>query len=274
MGTQFQVAARRLTMIVALGVFSSPLAAQHHDQGADNGREHDQGTGQQMENMDHGNQGQMQGTRQGRDGGGSSMGQNRENGMGQNREEGMAGMDGGMREQMMQRMRAMMGGGNQQASSGQSAFDAIKRVVDQLQQNPDTDWSQVNIDALHQHLVDMEHLTLFAEVARSDIDGGARFVVTGQGRTLQAIQRMLPMHAAALQEETQWQAQADVISGGARLEVTSADTTEAIKIQALGFMGIMVTGDHHTAHHLSMAGVSESEHSGMDHGSGDHSGHD
>ena len=46
---------------------------------------------------------------------------------------------------------------------------------------PKTDWSKVNIDALRQHLVDMNSVTLAANVKNEPIDGGMRFDVTGEG---------------------------------------------------------------------------------------------
>jgi hypothetical protein len=38
-----------------------------------------------------------------------------------------------------------------------------------------------------------------------------------------------------------------------KLVVTSSDPYEAVKLKALGFMGIMVQGAHHQPHHLMMA---------------------
>jgi hypothetical protein len=42
------------------------------------------------------------------------------------------------------------------ASSGQDAFGAISEIVRMLKANPRTDWSRVNIEALRQHLIDIE----------------------------------------------------------------------------------------------------------------------
>jgi hypothetical protein len=38
-----------------------------------------------------------------------------------------------------------------------------------------------------------------------------------------------------------------------KLSVTTNDAKQAIKLKALGFMGIMVQGGHHQPHHLMMA---------------------
>jgi hypothetical protein len=43
---------------------------------------------------------------------------------------------------------------------------------------------------------------------------------------------------------------------GVRLIVTVADpsdTAAVAKIRALGFIGLMATGDHHAAHHMALA---------------------
>ena len=47
-------------------------------------------------------------------------------------------------------------------SSGQSAFGAIAEIVQILEEDPATDWSRVDIDALREHLIDMEELVLHA----------------------------------------------------------------------------------------------------------------
>jgi hypothetical protein len=39
---------------------------------------------------------------------------------------------------------------------GQSAFAAIQEIVAMLEADPKTDWSRVNIEALRQHLIDMD----------------------------------------------------------------------------------------------------------------------
>ena len=65
--------------------------------------------------------------------------------------------------------------------AGQSAFAAIQEIVAILEADPKTDWSKVDIEALRQHLVDMDNVTLRAESKSEPVDGGLRFVVTGAG---------------------------------------------------------------------------------------------
>jgi hypothetical protein len=48
--------------------------------------------------------------------------------------------------------------------SGQAAFGAISEIVGILKEDPRTDWSKVNIEALRQHLIDMDEVTMRAAV--------------------------------------------------------------------------------------------------------------
>jgi hypothetical protein len=139
------------------------------------------------------------------------------------------------------------------AESGQSAFGAIQEIVAALQSDPRTDWSKADIDALRQHLIDMDEVTLRADVRKEPVEGGLRIEVTGTGRTLAAIQRMVPEHAHEIQGTNRWTVQAATLPNGVVLTVTAADPSATQRIRALGFMGIMVQGSHHRMHHLAMA---------------------
>jgi len=133
---------------------------------------------------------------------------------------------------------------------GQGAFAAIAEIVALLEADPKTDWSKVNIDALRTHLVDMNELTLHAAVRTTVAGSAVTFHVTGKGRTVAAIQRMVPAHSAQLREDYGWRIAAKTVPGGAEMTVTAADLA---RIKALGFFGIMATGAHHQAHHFQMA---------------------
>lgn len=50
-----------------------------------------------------------------------------------------------------------------------------------LEADPETDWSQVSIDRLRAHLVDMNEVTLKAETRQRRISKGLEIEVTGQG---------------------------------------------------------------------------------------------
>ena len=134
---------------------------------------------------------------------------------------------------------------------GQSAFAAIQEIVAHLLADPETDWSRVNIEALRQHLIDMNNVTLHAQVRESDIPGGARFDATSDDPAVTAsIRAMVPAHVATMNGVEGWSMTNKKIPGGSALTVTGAD---AQKIRALGFIGILTVGAHHQAHHLAIA---------------------
>jgi hypothetical protein len=135
---------------------------------------------------------------------------------------------------------------------GQDAFGAIQEVVQILQSDPKTDWSKVNIDALRQHLIDMNEVTLHAAATQRTFDSGIEITVTGEGRTLEAIKRMVPAHVSELRE-IGWNAKSDELPNGIKLTVLASEAQPLTKLKALGFMGILVQGAHHQPHHLLMA---------------------
>ena len=55
---------------------------------------------------------------------------------------------------------------------GQDAFGAIQEIVEMLNADPKTDWSKVDLEALRQHLIDMNEVTLKADASPKPIDGG------------------------------------------------------------------------------------------------------
>ena len=103
--------------------------------------------------------------------------------------------------------------------SGQDAYAAIAEVVRILETDRNTDWSKVNLEALRQHLIDMNDVTLRSMVKQSSVPGGAAFDVTGEGRTGEAIRRMLTAHAPMLEMLPAYTAVAEPLAGGARLTV-------------------------------------------------------
>lgn len=136
---------------------------------------------------------------------------------------------------------------------GQDAFAAIQEIVAILEADPKTDWSKVNLEALRQHLIDMSEVTLKAEAAPQQIDGGLRIAVTGSGRTLVAIQRMIPAWAETMNGHLGWNAKTAALPSGELLTVTASDPKEVQHIRGLGFIGLLVSGSHHQPHHLAMA---------------------
>lgn len=139
---------------------------------------------------------------------------------------------------------------------GQSAFTAIAEIVKMLDADPRTDWSKVNVEALRQHLIDMDEVTLRAQVATEPVEGGARFTVTGSGRTLDAIRRMTKSRAMTGTPDNSVRMSVEEISDGVRFTALAGDPSDAraiARIRGLGFIGVVSLGDHHAPHHLGIA---------------------
>lgn len=136
---------------------------------------------------------------------------------------------------------------------GQSAFAAIQETVASLEADPATDWSKVDIEALRQHLIDMNNVTLGADVVSEPIDNGARFRVSGAGAIRDSIRRMTTAHAATMNGAGGWNFKAEDAPEGAVLTVTVSNLADVAKVRALGFIGVLARGMHHQAHHLMIA---------------------
>jgi len=110
----------------------------------------------------------------------------------------------------------------------------------------------------------MNEVTLRADAAPKQIDCGLEIAVTGNGRTLVAIQRMVPAWARMMNGQHGWTAKADTLPNGELLTVTATDPKEIEHIRGLGFIGLLVSGSMHQPHHLAMArGEFEHEHLGQ-----------
>lgn len=133
---------------------------------------------------------------------------------------------------------------------GQGAFAAIAEIVALLQSDPATDWASVDIEALRQHLIDMDNVTMRSEVAVGPIPGGARFQVTSPDLAVaNSIRRMLTAHTATMDGSGVWQMTAVPSPAGAEITVIGDEA----QVRALGFVGLMTVGMHHQAHHLAIA---------------------
>jgi hypothetical protein len=146
---------------------------------------------------------------------------------------------------------------------GQAAFGAIAEVVRILEADPATDWSMVNVEALRQHLIDMDEMTMRSAVVQRSVPGGVALTVTGSGHTTAAIRHIASNHVKMLDSGSEYRAVATEIPGGARLTITARDTSDArvvARIRGLGFAGLMTEGDHHAAHHLALARGDASPH--------------
>jgi hypothetical protein len=136
---------------------------------------------------------------------------------------------------------------------GQGAIAAIQEIIGLLEADPATDWTQVRIEALRKHLIDMSELTLRAQVSTGEIPGGFAADVTGQGRTLDAIRRMVPEHVQLVDGYRGWSVRAEHTDGGYRLTATAGSAAESAHLRGLGFIGVMASQEHHPEHHWMIA---------------------
>ena len=162
-----------------------------------------------------------------------------------------------MPNDQMQMMHQQMVPGSQTTTPtmpGQDAFGAVQEIVRILEADPKTDWSKVNLEALRQHLIDMSEVTLKADAVTKPIDSGIEVTVTGTGRTVEAIQRMVPAQAHQVDQThlNGWSAKTEPLPNGVLLTVTAGDPQQVQHIRGLGFIGFMASGSHHQAHHLAM----------------------
>ena len=135
---------------------------------------------------------------------------------------------------------------------GQSAFAALQEIIARLEADPKTDWSKVDIEALRQHLIDMDNVTLRARVRSEPFDGGLNFVVTGEGETADSIRHMTLAHAATMNSAGGWAYSATARPDGAEMRVT-VPPQDLVKLKALGCIGVLTRGMHHQMHHLMIA---------------------
>lgn len=136
------------------------------------------------------------------------------------------------------------------SESGQGAFAAIQEIVTILMADPDTDWSTVDVEALRQHLIDMDNVALRARVVREVTPDGVTFSATSQMPDIAAsIERMTIAHARTMSGQAGITLTAASVPGGARLSATGNPEL----LNALGFIGIMSLGAHHQDHHLALA---------------------
>ena len=163
-------------------------------------------------------------------------------------------------QEMMRQHQGMMGGHDRMHGAsttptlpGQDAFGAIQEIVRILDADPKTDWSKIDLEALRQHLIDMNEVTLKAEAVSKQIDGGLEIAVTGSGRTLVAIQRMIPAWVQMANGHEGWTARVAELPDGELLTVTATDSKEVQHIRGLGFIGLLASGSWHQPHHLAMA---------------------
>ncbi len=137
--------------------------------------------------------------------------------------------------------------------TGQSQFAAIAEIVILLRDDPHTDWAQVNIKALRDHLVDMDNVTTRAAVERQVNGLSVTFVVTGDEVVATSIGRMVLAHNPMLQQSSGWAVTAEKRANGAAMTLQVKTSAELEQVLGLGFFGVMTVGAHHQQHHMMIA---------------------
>lgn len=136
---------------------------------------------------------------------------------------------------------------------GQGAFASLSEIVSVLEADPKTDWSQVNLGALRDHLVDMDRLVTHTSVNELELTNGVRAIASGDADTIATLRRMVPAHAAELAKDDRWDVEVKEAAENLELTVTSADIAVIARIKGLGFFGLMASQDHHKEHHMMLA---------------------
>ncbi|UZD90832.1 hypothetical protein [Cognatishimia activa] len=149
---------------------------------------------------------------------------------------------------------------NHPVETGQSAFAAISEIVEILSNDPKTDWETIDVQALREHLRDMELVTTEASVAIQVEGNSVEFTVFGAGDVEQAVQRMTLAHAPMLQAASGWLVTSQPSNDGAIMRVEVQTDEDLARVVALGFFGIMTIGAHHQAHHLEIASGNDPHH--------------
>lgn len=139
-------------------------------------------------------------------------------------------------------------------AAGNDAFGAMQEAIQKLDADPHTDWSKVNLEALRQHLVDMQNFTLHVEVlSQTPIAQGIKAVVRPTTAHSEAsLERVFAAHPPQLKRETSWEMHVAKQGNMFVLTVTTPNSAEVDRLRGLGYIGVMALGAHHQLHHWEM----------------------
>jgi len=156
---------------------------------------------------------------------------------------------------MMNHAHLMKSSNGMLTEAGNDAFGTIQEVIAQLNNDPNTDWSQVNLEALRQHLLDMQDMTLNVEVLDQRVlPQGLEVVLKATTeRAEAALDRVFQAHPAQLKRETGWEMQVVKYKNQYTVSTRAKNSRDIKKIQGLGYIGWMASGNHHQPHHWAMA---------------------
>ncbi|MFK7880745.1 hypothetical protein [Roseobacter sp.] len=144
-------------------------------------------------------------------------------------------------------------GGGDLLQTGQAQFAAISEIVEILRNDPATEWENVNLRALRDHLVDMDNVTARSTVVTKADGNIVTFTIIGENEVVPSIQSMVTSHSPMLAAETGWSVASTSISDGATMAIEVPDHTDLNQVLGLGFYGVLTIGAHHKKHHLMIA---------------------
>lgn len=140
-------------------------------------------------------------------------------------------------------------------AAGNALFGTIQEVITSLDADPDTDWTKVDLEALRQHLIDMENFSSHVDVlSQTDTDKGSLIVIQPTTEAARgSLTRALAAHPGMLNQETGWTMTVSAVGLTYELSVETDKSEEIARLRGLGYIGVMALGDHHQVHHWLMA---------------------
>lgn len=141
------------------------------------------------------------------------------------------------------------------AAPGQAIFGAVQEVIERVEADTSVGWSDVNLERLRQHLVDMHRVAVEVDVVyQHAIEGGVLLrVAPTSGAARASLGRVLRAHPAPIEHEAGWTMAVEPAGEGFDLRVTTTNADEVAKIRALGYIGLLAYGAHHQHHHWMIA---------------------
>jgi len=139
--------------------------------------------------------------------------------------------------------------------AGNDVFATIQEVIVRLNNNPDTDWAKVDIEALRQHLLDMNDMAVNVEVLKQKtLINGLRLAIQGTtARAEKTLVRVFKEHPIYLKRETGWNMKVERYGKQFIVTTTTEKPEQVQKIIALNYIGLMAYGKHHQVHHWGMS---------------------
>jgi hypothetical protein len=136
---------------------------------------------------------------------------------------------------------------------GQDALGAIQEVVGLLLADPATDWSTISIARVRQYVVDLDLMTLFAQVEEVPIEGGLRVRLSGDQEILAAARRAVLRHASRMDGFRGWSVSSEDLGDAIVVELSAAEEAEVAVLRGLGFYGFLASGVHRPHQLLAVA---------------------